>query len=100
MEGVSERPYGCCRDGRERHGPTPALRCGGRRGRRGRRQARPYKTPEGSSLFGGLDAQQWSAFVAALEEGVCANLAQGCWKQAAAAAGKPAAFGVSCPHLR
>ena len=88
---------GCCRDGRERHGPTPALRCDSRRGSR---QAPSYKTPEGSSLFGGLDAQQWSAFIAALEEGVHASLAQGRWKQAAAAAGKPAPLGVSCPHLR
>ena len=75
----------------------PALRCAGRRGRR---QARPYKTPEGLSLFGGLDTQQWSAFVAALNEGVRTNLAEGRWKQAAAAAGKPAGLGVSCPHLR
>ena len=89
--------FGCCRDGRERHGPTQALRCAGRPGRR---QARPYKTLEGSSLFGGLDTQQWSAFVSALNEGVRTNLAEGSWKQAAAAAGKPAGLGVSCPHLR
>ena len=38
--------------------------------------------------------------MAALEEGVRRGLAEGHWKQAANAAGKPIALGVSCPHLR
>jgi len=84
------------RDGRERHGPTQPLRCGVRRSRR---QARPYKTPEGSSLFGDLDNQEWGLFIEALVEGVHRGLAEGHWKQAAAAAGKPIGLGVSCPHF-
>lgn len=86
-----------CRGDRDRHGPTQPLRCGSRRGRR---HARPYKTPEGSSLFGGLNDQEWAIFVSALEEGVQRGLAEGHWKQAAAAAGKPTGLGVSCPHFR
>lgn len=39
-------------------------------------------------------------FIAALEEGVQRGLAEGHWKQAASAAGKPTGLGVSCPHLR
>lgn len=68
-----------------------------------RRSPRPHRvaplnTAGGCSLFGGLDEEQWAAFMGALEAGLAQALKEGRWKQAAAH-GKAGNFGASCPRF-
>ena len=60
--------------------------------------AAPYRTPEGGSLFGGLDEADWADFMGTLEEGLAAALSEGRWKQAPADV-HPGARGMSCPRF-
>lgn len=61
--------------------------------------AAPCRTPEGGSLFGGLDEAEWADFMGALEEGLRTALNDGRWKQAPTDHGHPGARGMSCPRF-
>ena len=71
------------------HMPTLARQAGG--------NTTPCKTPEGDSLFGGLDEAEWAYFMATLEEGLRAALSDGRWKKTPT--DSHGAHGMSCPRF-